>query len=177
MTAMRQFGFVLGTSLAIGTLAALVARAQPKPGAPVAAAACAKPYAGGKCCEPGVAGHLPRAAVFGACGESDATYLGEKAGKDTCSYMFRVGEKDEAFVEVYAPAQKDVPSEPNDPFFSWKKVGKVFVTDKAKSPKSRPMLAGATGLWLPGAGYMVSVRVSTKVCSKAEAMKLAKSVR
>ena len=60
----------------------------------------------------------------------------------TCKYVFKVeGQKaDDTFVQVYAPAQKEVPSEPNDPFFSWKKVGKVFMTDKAKSPKAAPSL-------------------------------------
>src|SRR5688500_3947462 len=132
MTASRQLFLVLGTSLAIGTLAGLVARAQPKAGSAAGGAliACAKPYSGGKCCDPAVMQHLAKEAVFGACGESDASFLGEKAGKDTCSYMFRVGDKEEAFVEVYVPAAKEVPTEPNDPFFSWKKVGKVFVTDK-----------------------------------------------
>ena len=80
--------------------------------------------------------HLPKEAIFGACGESDATFLGEKGSKDTCRYVFKVDGKEEAFVEIYAPAHKEVPSAPSDPFFSWKKVGKVFVTDKATSPKS-----------------------------------------
>ena len=53
-------------------------------------------------------------------------------------------------MQVYAPPQKQVPSSPTDPFFRWKKVGKVFVTDKALSPKSAPLLVASTGLWLPG---------------------------
>lgn len=132
-----------------------------------------------QCCDPAVAAHLPRAAVFKACGESDATFLGEQGSKETCKYVFRVeGQKeDETFVQVYAPAQKDVPSYPNDPFFDWKKVGKVFVTNKAKSPKAAPMLANATGLWMPGAGYFVSVNASTKVCTKAEATRLAGAIK
>jgi hypothetical protein len=52
----------------------------------------------------------------------------------------------------------------------------VFVTDKAASPKSAPVLAASTGLWLPGNGYMVSVNASTNVCSKPEAERLAKSL-
>ena len=116
--------------------------------------------------------------MFAACGESAATYLGEQAQKDTCKYVFKVeGKKEEdSFVQVYAPPAKEVPSAPNDPFFRWKKVGKVFVTDKATSPKSAPMLAAATGLWLPGNGYVVSINASTSVCSKPEAEKLAKSL-
>jgi hypothetical protein len=93
--------------------------------------------------------------------------------------VFKVaGKKEEdSFVQVYAPAAKEVPSSPNDPFFKWKKVGKVFVTDKAMSPKSAPLLAAATGLWLPGNGYVVSINASTNVCTKPEAEKLAKSLR
>ena len=138
-----------------------------------------KAFGGGKCCDPAVTAHLPKAAVFKACGESDATYLGEVGSKETCKYVFKVeGEKaDDTFVQVYAPAQKEVPSSPNDPFFSWKKVGKAYLTEKAKSPKAAPMMANSTGLWMPGKGYFVSVNASTKVCSKAEATKLAPSIK
>jgi hypothetical protein len=169
-------------ALAAGaSLGSVIARAQApappaKAPAPAAPANC-KAYGGGKCCDPAVTQHLAKESVFVACGESDATFLGEKGSKDTCRYVFKGEGKDEAFVEVYAPAQKDVPREPNDPFFAWKKIGKVFITAKALSPKSAPMLAASTGLWLPGTGYMVSVNASTKVCSKAEAQKLAKSMR
>jgi hypothetical protein len=149
------------------------ARAQQQPAAPKC-----KLWRGSNCCDPAISAHLPKEAVFAACGESDATYLGEQAQKDTCKYVFKVaGKKEEdSFVQVYAPPAKDVPSAPNDPFFRWKKVGKVFVTDKATSPKSAPMLAAATGLWLPGNGYVVSINASTNVCSKPEAEKLAKSL-
>ena len=123
----------------------------------------------GQCCDPAVAAHLTKDAIFKACGESDATFLGEQGSKDTCKYVFKVeGQKeDETFVQVYAPAQKEVPSEPNDPFFQWKKIGKVFVTEKAKSPKAAPMMVNSTGLWLPAKGYFVSVNASTKVCDKS----------
>ncbi len=67
--------------------------------------------------------------------------------------------------------------EPNDPFFGYKKVGKVYMTDKAKSPKSAPMLASQTGLYLPGKGYSVSVNASIKVCTKNEAKKLAPAMK
>jgi hypothetical protein len=138
-----------------------------------------KAFGGGKCCDPAVMEHLTKAAVFKACGESDATYLGEVGSKETCKYVFKVeGEKPEdTFVQVYVPAQKEVPSTPNDPFFAWKKVGKAYLTEKAKSPKAAPMLASATGLWLPGKGYFVSVNASTKICSKAEAAKLAPAIK
>ncbi|HEY4185735.1 MAG TPA: hypothetical protein VGP07_11740 [Polyangia bacterium] len=137
-----------------------------------------KAFGGGKCCDPAVMAHLPKAAVFKACGESDATYLGEVGSKETCKYVFKAeGTKPEdSFVQVYAPAQKEVPTEPNDPFFSWKKIGKAFLTEKAKSPKAAPMMANATGLWMPGKGFFVSVNASTKVCTKAEAAKLAPSI-
>ncbi|HEX3695881.1 MAG TPA: hypothetical protein VH374_10860 [Polyangia bacterium] len=159
------------------------ARADKPTEKPAAAApsptSCKAWGAKGQCCDPTIAAHLPRAAVYKACGESDATFLGEQGSKDTCKYVFRVeGQKeDETFVQVYAPAQKDVPEYPNDPFFDWKKVGKAFMTSKAKSPKAAPMLANATGLWLPGAGYFVSVNASTKVCTKAEAARLASSMK
>jgi hypothetical protein len=160
------------------------ARAQaPKPPAPAAGAAPAaaptcKLY-GKSCCDPAIAAHLSKAAIFSACGESDATFLGEAGSKETCKYVFKVeGEKaEDTFVQVYAPAQKEVPNEPNDPFFAWKKIGKVFVTEKAKSPKAAPMMINSTGLWLPAKGYFVSVNASTKVCSKAEAKKLAPSMK
>ena len=138
-----------------------------------------KAFAGGKCCDPAVTAHLTKDAVFKACGESDATFLGEVGSKETCKYVFKVeGEKpDETFVQVYAPIQKEVPTSPNDPFFQWKKVGKAFLTEKAKSPKAAPMMVNSTGLWMPGKGYFVSVNASTKVCTKAEATKLAPSIK
>jgi len=136
---------------------------------------------GGKpqCCDPAVTAHLPKEAIYSACGESDATFLGEQGSKETCKYVFKVeGQKEEdTFVQVYAPAQKEVPSEPNDPFFAWKKVGKVFMTDKAKSPKAAPMMVNSTGLWLPAKGYFVSVNASTKVCDKSQAKRLASSMK
>jgi hypothetical protein len=154
------------------------ARAQPQMKGASAAGSC-KSYGAGKCCDPAVTSHLPKEAVFSACGESEATFLGEQAGKDTCKYVFRVeGQKPEdTIVQLYAPAQKDVPDAPSDPFFRFKKIGKVFVTDKALSPKSAPLLAASTGLWLPGAGYFVSVNASTRVCTKGEAERLARSLR
>jgi hypothetical protein len=168
-------------SLAAALAAAVSSHASAQPPAPAAAppaaaAPACKAYSGGKCCDPAVTQHLSKEAVMSACGESEATYLGEKASKDTCRYVFKSPDG-ESFVEVYKPAQKEVPSSPEDPFFSWKKVGKVYVTDKAKSPKSAPMLAAATGLWMPGQGFFVSVNVQNKVCSKSEALKLAKSMR
>jgi hypothetical protein len=151
---------------------------QPAPAPAPAAAAPAptcKTYGAGKCCDPAVAAHLTKEAVFSACGESEATFLGEQGTKDTCKYFFKVqGEKEEdTFVQVYAPAQKEVPAAPNDPFFKWGRVGKVFYTEKANSPKSAPMLANSTGLWLPAKGYFVAINASTKVCTRAEAKRLA----
>jgi hypothetical protein len=150
------------------------ARAQQ---APAGAPKC-KLWRGSNCCDPAISAHLPKEAVFSACGESPATFLGEQAQKDTCKYVFKVeGKKEEdTFVQVYAPAQKQVPTSPNDPFFRWKKIGKVFVTDKAMSPKSAPILASSTGLWMPGQGYSVSINASTSVCTKPEAERLSKSL-
>jgi hypothetical protein len=39
------------------------------------------------------------------------------------------------------------------------------------------MAATATGLYLPGKGYSVSVNASTKVCTRTEAAKLAPSMK
>jgi hypothetical protein len=151
----------------------------PQARAQQASAPKCKLWKGAQCCDPGVTAHLPKEAVFSACGESEATYLGEQAQKDTCKYVFKVtGHREEdTFVQVYVPPQKDVPSTPSDPFFRWKKVGKVFVTDKALSPKSAPLLAASTGLWLPGKGYFVSINAAIPVCTKPEAERLAKSLK
>jgi hypothetical protein len=185
MNSRRFFTSVLAVAaICLAAGYAGVATAQKPAAAPGGAGGAAalptncKSFAGAKCCDPAIAAHLPRAAVFKSCGESEATFLGEAGSKETCKYVFKVdGEKtEETFVQVYAPVQKEVPSSPNDPFFSWKKVGKAFVTDKAKSPKAAPMMANSTGIWLPAKGYFVSVNASTKVCTKVEASKLAASL-
>jgi hypothetical protein len=171
--------------LSLATLGLTQAQPAKPPASPAAVVETKKQLAeckqhnGKSCCDPAISAHLPVAAVMSACGESEATFLGEEGSKETCKYVFKVeGQKeDETFVQVYAPAQKEVPSEPNDPFFSWKRVGKVFVTEKAKSPKAAPMMANSTGLWLPGKGYFVSVNASTKVCDKQQAKKLAPSMK
>jgi hypothetical protein len=180
-------GFTL--SAAMGLTAAY---AQNKPAAPAAAApsgaggagaaAPAKPTCklhGKACCDPAIEAHLPKEAVYKACGESEETYLGQEAQRETCKYFFKVKDAPEAetFVQVYAPQQKEVLQAPNDPFFSWKKIGKAYITDKAKSPKAAPMAATATGLYLPGKGYSVSVNASTKVCTKTEAAKLGPAMK
>ena len=175
---MFKYALVGGALAGIGVIAGRAAAEQPaaRPAAaPAPAPTNCKTYGAGKCCDPAVAAHLTKAAVFSSCGESDATFLGEQGTKDTCKYFFKVpGEKDEdMFVQVYAPAAKEVPAAPNDPFFKWGRAGKAFYTEKANSPKSAPMLATSTGLWLPGKGYFVAINASTKVCTKAEAKRLA----
>jgi len=176
----------LTLAAALGFVAAyvpgLTARAGSKPPTPPPAAPAAKPTCklhGKKCCDPAVAAHLPKEAVYKACGESDTTYLGEDGSKDTCKYVFKVAneKEDDTYVQVYAPVQKEVLQEPNDPFFSYKKIGKVYVTEKAKSPKSAPMLLSQTGLYMPAKGYSVSVNASIKVCTKVEAKKLAPEIK
>ena len=161
-------------ALAFGLLATsglFVARADPP------APAC-KVYGSGACCDPTITAHLPQKAVFGACGESDATYLGEQAAKDGCKYFFKVnGEKpEESMVQIYSPKMKDVPASPNDPFFTWKRVGRAFMIERANSPKAAAMSVGSTGLWMPGKGYFVSVTASNKVCTKKEAARLAAAI-
>ena len=146
---------------------------------PPAPAGNCKAYGGGKCCSPDVTLHLSKADVYAACGESDATFLGEVGSKDTCKYVFQVaGEsEDTTFVQVYSPMAREVLEKPTDPFMSFKKVGKVWVTDKAKSPKAQTQVAGSTGLYMAGRGYFVSVAASTKVCTKNQAIELSKSVK
>jgi len=148
------------------------------PPAATAQPAC-KTFGAGKCCDPNVTMHLAKEAIFAACGESDATFLGEAASKETCKFHFKVeGENSEnTYVQVYVPVVKEVPQTPTDPFMSYKKVGKVWMTDKAKSPKAAPILANSTGMWLPGKGFFVSVAASTKVCTKNEAVTLSKSIK
>ena len=153
--------------------------AQAQPAAPAAAAGSCKAYKGGKCCDPAVAAHLSKEAVFSSCGKTDAQYLGEQALKDTCRYIFKIGDEKEetTFIQVYAPAQKDPGTEPTDPFFDWTRVGKAYVTKKAKTPKAAPMLQNMTGIWYPGKDYIVNINASTKVCSKAQALKLAAKIK
>ena len=157
---------------------------------PESPAAC-KAFDGGPCCDRELSRHLSRYAIFSACRDTAERYLGERGSKDTCRYVFgpkrRPGEKPDpdqpvqpdGFVEISAPARSDIPEQPDDPFFAWTKVGKAFVAYKAKTPKAAPMLAASTGIWLPvpEAGHVVSVTASTRVCSRGEAQKLAKSVR
>jgi hypothetical protein len=182
----RKMVFGLTLSAAVGFAAAYVparVHAQAKPAAAPAPAAAAPTNCklhGKKCCDPAITAHFPKDAVFKSCGQSEATYLGEDGKeKDTCKYFFKIaGEKeDETYVQVYAPTQKEVLPAPNDPFFSYKKVGKAYMADKAKSPKSAPMLAAQTGLYMPGKGYSVTVTASTKVCTKEQAKKLASSMK
>lgn len=178
----QRFMLILSLLFAVGFVAARATAqtaAPAKPAAPTPPPTNCKTFGGGHCCDPAVAAHLTKEAVFTACGESDATFLGEQGQKDTCKYFFKVaGQKDEdMFVQVYAPPQKEVPSAPNDPFFKWGKIGPVFYTEKALSPKSAPMLANSTGLWLPAKGYFVAINASTGVCSKAEAKRLATKMK
>ena len=151
----------------------------PPPAPPPAPAGNCKAYGGGKCCSPDVTLHLAKEAVYEACGKSEATFLGEVGSKDTCKYVFKVaGEnEDSTFVQVYSPVAKEVLDKPTDPFMSFKKVGKVWVTDKAKSSKAQAQVAGSTGLYMAGRGYFVSVAASTKVCSKAQALQLSKAIK
>jgi hypothetical protein len=181
-----RYALSLAALLGIGIFVGRALAQTPPPGSGAAAKPPAaavptncKVYGPGKCCDPAISAHLTKQAVMTACGETEATFLGEQGSKDTCKYFFKVeGQKeDETFVQVYAPAQKDVPAAPNDPFFKWGKIGNVFYTEKALSPKSAPMVANATGLWLPGKGYVVAINASTKVCNKAEAKKLAAKMK
>jgi hypothetical protein len=148
---------------------------------PPAPAGNCKTFGAGKCCKPDVTAHLPKEAVYAACGESEATFIGEAASKDmlTCKYHFNVpGENSEdTNVQVYVGMAKEVPDKPSDPFFSYKKLGKIWMTDKAKSPKAAAMSNATTGLYLAGKGYYIMVSASTKVCTKNEVATLSKSLK
>ena len=177
--------FVLGSAAALAVLTlAIPSRPEAAPNAPApapapAAAGNCKAYGGGKCCSPDVTLHLAKEAIYEACGKSEATFLGEVGSKDTCKFVFKVaGEsEDSTFVQVYSPVAKEVLDKPTDPFMSFKKVGKVWVTDKAKSPKAQVQVTGSTGLYMAGRGYFVSVAASTKVCTKNQAIQLSKSIK
>ena len=80
-------------------------------------------------------------------------------------------------MQVYSPVAREVLDKPTDPFMSFKKVGKVWVTDKAKSPKAQAQVTGSTGLYMAGRGYFVSIAASTKVCTKNQAIQLSKSIK
>lgn len=158
------------------TAKAGAAPAAPSPAAPTGTC---KTFGAGRCCIPDVTMHLTKEAVFSTCGESEATFLGEAGTKDSCKYHFKVAGEDsaETFVSVYVQARKEVPNKPPDPFFSYRKVGKVWVAEKSKSPKAAAMGASHTGLYMPGRGYFVSVMASKKVCTKNEAIALGKSLK
>ena len=159
------------------------AKAPPGPTLPPPAAgpATCKTFGAGKCCSPDITMHLGKEAVYSACGESDATFLGEAASKDlfTCKYHFKIaGENSEdTNVQVFMGTGKEIPDKPTDPFFSYKKVGKAWMTDKAKSPKVAALSNASTGLYLAGKGYYVMVSASTKVCTRNEVTALSKSLK
>ena len=180
LVASSLFAAVLALPLLLRQGASHAAPPAPPAVPPAAPAGNCKTYGEkGKCCSPDVTLHLTKEAVYAACGESDATFLGEAGSKETCKYHFKVaGENaEETFVQVYAPVVKEVLDKPTDPFLSYKKVGKVWMTDKSKSPKAAAMAASSTGLYLPGRGYLVSVIASIKVCTKNEAITLSKSMK
>jgi hypothetical protein len=171
----------LAVPLLVHQRATQAAPPSPTPAGPAAAAPAAgcKTFGAGKCCSPDVTMHLTKDAVFSVCGQTEATFLGEAGSKDTCRYHFKIaGESsEETFVQVYSPAAKEVLDKPTDPFMSFKKVGKVWMTDKAKSPKAAAQVASSTGLYMAGRGYFVSVAASTKVCTKNQVVTLSKSLK
>jgi len=89
---------LIALTLSAAAMGLTAAYAQNKPPAPGGAGggpagAAAKPTCklhGKACCDPAIEAHLPKEAVFKACGESDATYLGQEAQRDTCKYFFKV---------------------------------------------------------------------------------------
>jgi len=84
--------------------------------------------------------------------------------------------EDSTYVQVYSPIAKEVLDKPTDPFMSFKKVGKCGSLTK----RSRPRPGAGCGQHRPvhgGRGYFVSIAASTKVCSKAQALQLSKSIK
>lgn len=173
----------LATAFALAVASSVTFDAKPvsadnKP-APAAAPAC-KVVGGGKCCDPAIAAHLPKEAIYGACGESEATYEGENASsKDTCRYYFKGadGKLLETYVEVYAPKQDKPPASPSDPFFQWKRAGKAYYSEKALSPKMAAAALTKTGVYYAGKDYIVMVSAMHTVCTKEEAKKLATKIK
>ena len=180
----RKIMFGLTLSAAVGFWAAyvpsLVARAGTTSRRPRPRLAPTCKLHGKKCCDPAITAHLPKERssrpAASPTRRSSARTAARRTPASTSSRCANEKE-DDTYVQVYAPTQKEVLPEPNDPFFGYKKVGKVYVTEKAKSPKSAPMLAAQTGLYMPGKGYSVSVNASVKVCTKAEAKKLAPAMK
>jgi hypothetical protein len=176
--------FVLDQGLSLAAAPAPGAKGAAAPAAPPPAAPTGncKTFGAGKCCSPDVTMHLGKEAVYAACGESEATFIGEAASKDmfTCKYHFKVAGEDseDTVVQVYVGTGKEIPDRPTDPFFSYKKVGKkVWMTDKAKSPKAAAMSNATTGLYTAGKGFYVMVSASTKVCTRSEVASLAKNLK
>src|SRR5882757_7154930 len=112
LVAATLVGAFVSLFAALARFGAEPAGAQPQG----ASAAACKSYGAGKCCDPAVTRHLPKEAVFSACGESEATFLGEQGGKDTCKYIFQVPDHkpEDSLVQLYVPAQKEVPEMPTD---------------------------------------------------------------
>jgi len=117
--------------------------------------------------QPDVTLHLSKEDVYTACGKSEATFLAKVGSKDTCKYVFKIaGEnEDSTYVQVYSPIAKEVLEKPTDPFMSFKKVGKVWVTDKAKVGPRPRRRCGQHRPVMAGRGYFVSIAASTKVCT------------
>jgi hypothetical protein len=185
----RKLASLLLALAAVALAAGHDVAAQSKAAAPASGGNC-KTFGTGRCCDPAITAHLSKESVFSACGQSDATFLGEQGSKDTCKYFFKVqGEKDQdMYVQVYAPAVKGAaPSSPTtDPFVTWKKsVGKVMIAEPkgakgVTNPKVKAIAADTTsavGLYLPGNGYFTMVSASSKICSKTNAKSLAGSLR
>lgn len=126
------------------------------------------------------AAHLPKEAIYGARGESAATYEGESASaKDTCRDHFKGadGKMLETYVEVYAPRQDKPPASPSDPFFQWKRAGKAYHSEKALSPKMAAAALTRTGIYYAGKDYIVMVSAMRSVYAKEEAKKLAAKIK
>ena len=181
---------LFGLTLSARWWGSTAAYAQNKPAAPPRAGgagggrrAAAKPTCklhGKACCDPAIEAHLPKEAVFKACGESDATFLGEEAPSGHLQVLLQGrGREGRRHLRAGLRAGRRKRSCRRRTIRSsrGRRSARSYMTEKAKSPKAAPMVANSTGLCLPGKGYLVSVNASTKVCTKHEAEKLAPAMK
>ena len=128
--------------------------------------------------------HLSPPLVRRTCKKAQKTFERTVLVEGACRYVFRPEESEEEadtaklpFVEIRETSQPEPPSRPEDTFYSWRKVGKAYVTYKANTARAQPWFDTATTLWLADETTVVTVTVATALCTRAEADRLAKALR
>ena len=87
---LASFATILAVPVLLHQTATFAAPTTPATPPPAAAkAGDCKTFGAGKCCSPDVTLHLNKEAIYAACGESDATFLGESGSKETCKFHLR----------------------------------------------------------------------------------------